>query len=253
MFLDGQLVPNTELGHIEIGGEDAELRASDAAREREGLSWSHYSRRLDQYLQTLEKLFSPDLIIIGGGASKKSDKFIPRLHLRTEVIPAALLNNAGIVGAALAAAPAGGAAGSERRRTSARRRPSRGENAARRSAGVSMLTPRGQIYRRRRGPSRAVVLFGSDSSSSSSWPWPAGVFSSGGGGQPDGRGGAALPDGPAAQDQRRPRQGRQLDKDRGARPRDRPAAGRPRLQGRVGRQRGRRQECPGERRTEDLS
>ena len=107
MFVDGELVPNTELGHIEIDGEDAELRASDAARDREGLSWSHYSRRLDRYLQTLEKLFSPDLFIIGGGASKKSEKFLPRLHLQTEVIPAALLNNAGIVGAALAAVPAG--------------------------------------------------------------------------------------------------------------------------------------------------
>ena len=116
MFLDGQLVPNTELGHIEIGGEDAELRASDAARDREGLSWSHYSRRLDRYLQALEKLFSPDLFIIGGGASKKSDKFIPRLHLRAEVIPAALLNNAGIVGAALAAVPAAGTAGRGRPR-----------------------------------------------------------------------------------------------------------------------------------------
>jgi len=113
MFLNGELVPNTELGHLEIDGVDAELRASDAARDREGLSWSHYSRRLDRYLQTLEKLFSPDLFIIGGGASKKSEKFLPRLNLQTQTIPAALLNNAGIVGAALAAVPATGAPGDD--------------------------------------------------------------------------------------------------------------------------------------------
>jgi len=107
LFSDGILVPNTELGHIEIGGEDAELRASDAAREREDLSWSDWGRRFDRYLDTIERLFWPDLIIIGGGASKKMDKFVERLSVIAELVPAQLRNDAGMVGAALAAEKAG--------------------------------------------------------------------------------------------------------------------------------------------------
>ena len=102
LFTQGRLLPNTELGHIEIDGEEAEAFASDAARKREDLSWKKWSKRLDKYLRTLEKLFWPDLIILGGGVSKKHDKFIPRLTVQAEVIPAQLLNEAGIVGAALA-------------------------------------------------------------------------------------------------------------------------------------------------------
>jgi len=103
LFLNGQLVPNTELGHIEIGGQDAELRASDAARQRDKLSWKRWAKRFNKYLNTLERLFSPELFILGGGASKKHEKFIPLLSVRAEILPAQLLNEAGIIGAALAA------------------------------------------------------------------------------------------------------------------------------------------------------
>ncbi len=103
LFIDGHLVPNTELGHIEVDGVDAERRASDAARQRERLSWKRWGKRFNKYLGTLEYLFSPDLFILGGGISKDHDKFIPLLTLRAEVKPAKLLNEAGIIGAALAA------------------------------------------------------------------------------------------------------------------------------------------------------
>jgi polyphosphate glucokinase len=103
LFLHGQLVPNTELGHVEIGGHDAELRASDAAREREDLSWDKWAKRVSRYLNTIEMLLWPDLIIIGGGVSRKADKFFDHLDVRTKVVAAQLQNDAGIVGAALAA------------------------------------------------------------------------------------------------------------------------------------------------------
>ncbi len=103
LFIDGKLVPNTELGHIEMDGGDAELRASDAARQREKLSWKRWTQRFNRYLSMLEHLFSPNLFILGGGASKDYEKFIPRLTLWCEVQPAQLLNEAGIIGAALAA------------------------------------------------------------------------------------------------------------------------------------------------------
>jgi polyphosphate glucokinase len=102
LFTDGVLLPNTELGHIEIDCEDAELMASDAARKRDDLSWGKWGQRFDEYLTTLEKLVWPDLIILGGGASKKYDKFIKYLTVHAKVVPAATLNEAGIIGAALA-------------------------------------------------------------------------------------------------------------------------------------------------------
>lgn len=104
LFVDGALVPNTELGHIEIRGKDAEERAADSVREREDLSWKQYAKRVDEYLDAIERLLWPDLVIIGGGASKKAEKFLPFLTTKVEVVPAQLLNEAGIVGAALAAA-----------------------------------------------------------------------------------------------------------------------------------------------------
>jgi polyphosphate glucokinase len=104
LFYNGVLVPNTEFGHIEMHGKDAEERASERARETEDLSWGKWAGRVDSYLDKMEQLLSPDLIIIGGGISKKSDKFLPRLRLRCKVVPATLLNDAGIVGAAMAAA-----------------------------------------------------------------------------------------------------------------------------------------------------
>ena len=103
LFIDGILVPNTELGHIEIGGQDAELTASDAARQREKLSWEKWATRFDRYLGTLERLFWPDLFILGGGAVKKAERFLPLLNLRTPAVTAEMGNNAGIVGAAMAA------------------------------------------------------------------------------------------------------------------------------------------------------
>ncbi len=101
VFTDGRLVPNTELGHIEIRGKDAERRASDAARKRKHLSWEEWAGRFQEYLEQIERLFSPDMIILGGGASKESDRFLPLLKTRAKLIPAQLLNQAGIIGAAL--------------------------------------------------------------------------------------------------------------------------------------------------------
>lgn len=103
LFVNGTLVPNTEFGHIELMGMDAEKYASDAARKTEELSWEDWAARFDQYLVSLEKLINPDLIIVGGGASKKGERFLPHLTVKTKVVPAELLNNAGLVGAALAA------------------------------------------------------------------------------------------------------------------------------------------------------
>jgi len=103
LFVDGKLVPNTELGHIEVECDDAELIASDFARREQDLSWKKWAKRLDKYLGQLERLLSPDLIIIGGGAVKKKELFLPQLTLHTPIIPAQLGNDAGIVGAALAA------------------------------------------------------------------------------------------------------------------------------------------------------
>ena len=105
LFVAGKLLPNTELGHIEIDGVEAELRAADRARKKEDLSWEEWSGRLQVYISTIERLLWPDLIIVGGGVSKKSEKFLPRLETRAEILPAELLNTAGVVGAALAAAP----------------------------------------------------------------------------------------------------------------------------------------------------
>jgi polyphosphate glucokinase len=107
LLYNGILVPNTELGHLELRGHDAEHYAANSAREREELSWSHWARRLTRYFQMLEKLFSPDLFVVGGGVSKDSDEFLPLLEIDTTIVPAELLNNAGIIGAALYAAEAG--------------------------------------------------------------------------------------------------------------------------------------------------
>ena len=104
LIVDGRLVPNLELGHLEVGGRKAESRASALARENEGLGWPEYAVRLQQYLQHVEFLFSPDLIILGGGISACSSEFLPRLSLRSPVVPAGLENSAGVVGAALYAA-----------------------------------------------------------------------------------------------------------------------------------------------------
>lgn len=104
VFTNGHLVPNTEFGHIEIKGKDAELQASDAARKRGNLSWKKWGKRFNRYLLTMERLIWPDLIILGGGAVKKADKFMHWIdEMQAEIVPAQLLNEAGIVGAAMAA------------------------------------------------------------------------------------------------------------------------------------------------------
>ena len=101
MVYDGVLVPNSELGHLEVDGHDAEKRAAASVREREDLSWEDWAARLTTYYRQLERLFSPELFVVGGGVSKKADKFLPLIRIDTEIIPAELLNAAGIVGAAL--------------------------------------------------------------------------------------------------------------------------------------------------------
>ena len=102
LFTQGRLMPNTEFGHIMIRDREAELRASDRIRKQEDLTWKKWARRLNEYLETMEALFWPDLIIVGGGVSKKADKFIPKLKTRAKIVPAQMLNIAGIAGAALA-------------------------------------------------------------------------------------------------------------------------------------------------------
>jgi len=108
LFLDGVLIPNTELGHLELDGKDAEVRASDRAREVEEMTWEKWADRVQAYLRHVEMLLSPRLFIIGGGVSKKADRFFPLIDLRTPMVPATLLNNAGIIGAAVTAEQAAG-------------------------------------------------------------------------------------------------------------------------------------------------
>ena len=108
LFIDGVLVPNTELGHLELHGHDAEKHASTKAKDDHELSWGHWAERVQKYLAHVEMLFSPELFIIGGGVSRKSHKFLPLIEgIKAEIVPAQLQNNAGIVGAAMRAAKAG--------------------------------------------------------------------------------------------------------------------------------------------------
>jgi len=108
MIHEGRLVPNTELGHVEIEGHDAETRAANSVREREGLSWEEWAARLTTYFRMLERLLTPDLFVVGGGVSKHASSFLPLVDVETEMIPAALLNSAGITGAAVLAGELGG-------------------------------------------------------------------------------------------------------------------------------------------------
>ncbi len=104
LFIDGQLVPNTELGHLELDGHDAESRAAASVKDKQKMSYKQWAKRVQAYMAHVEKLFTPDLFIVGGGVSKDADRWVPQLDLHTPVRPAQLLNNAGIVGAAMAAA-----------------------------------------------------------------------------------------------------------------------------------------------------
>ncbi|MBW2316707.1 MAG: ROK family protein [Deltaproteobacteria bacterium] len=103
LFIDGRLVPNTEFGHLEVRGKTAEARASDRVREERELTWKKWAERIDELLVRLNLHLWPDLVILGGGVSKKHDRFIPLLTTPIEIVPAELRNQAGIVGAALAA------------------------------------------------------------------------------------------------------------------------------------------------------
>lgn len=100
LLIDGRLVPNSELGHLELDGHDAEDRAAQSAKEREDLSYAEWAKRLQRYYRHVEDLLWPDLFVVGGGISKSADKFLPLLELRTPIVPAQLRNSAGIVGAA---------------------------------------------------------------------------------------------------------------------------------------------------------
>ena len=100
LFINGELVPNTELGHLEIDGVDYETKAAFSAKERENLDWDQWAERLQRYYSKLEALFTPDLFIVGGGVSKEHEFFLPLLKLKTPIVPAVLKNNAGIIGAA---------------------------------------------------------------------------------------------------------------------------------------------------------
>jgi polyphosphate glucokinase len=105
VFTDGVLVPNTELGHLELDGHEAEKRASSKAKDDHDLSWEQWAHRVQKYLAHVEMLFSPELFIVGGGVSRKSAKFLHHIEdIRAEIVPAQLQNNAGIVGAAMRAA-----------------------------------------------------------------------------------------------------------------------------------------------------
>ena len=110
VLVDGELVPNTELGHLPLHHQDAEDWAASSVRADEQLSWKKYAKRLERYLELVERLLWPQLLIIGGGVSKHGDKFLPHLDLHTEVVAAQLHNDAGIVGAALSAPVPPGAA-----------------------------------------------------------------------------------------------------------------------------------------------
>jgi len=106
LFVDGRLVPNVEFGQLYLRDQEqrAERYAAAAVRKREGLTWKTYAARLDQYLRHIDYIFSPRLIVIGGGTSKKHEKFFPHLTVEARIVPAALRNRAGIIGAATAVA-----------------------------------------------------------------------------------------------------------------------------------------------------
>jgi polyphosphate glucokinase len=103
IFVNGTLVPNTEFGHMEIRGKDAEDQASDRIRTEKKLTWTKWAKRVNEFLNRMDVLFSPDLFIIGGGVSKKHEKYLHLFNVQAEVVPAQLLNEAGIIGAAMAA------------------------------------------------------------------------------------------------------------------------------------------------------
>jgi polyphosphate glucokinase len=103
LFMNGKLIPNSELGHLEIDGVDYESMASYSAKEREGLSFADWAKRLTKYFNAVDRLLSPDLIIVGGGVSKQHEDFLPLIETKIKMVPAESKNNAGIIGAAFIA------------------------------------------------------------------------------------------------------------------------------------------------------
>ena len=100
LFMNGKLIPNTELGHLEIDGVDYETMAAYSAVERESLSFEDWAKRLTKYFNQVDRLFSPDLVIVGGGISKQHEEFLPLIETKLKLVPAESKNNAGIIGAA---------------------------------------------------------------------------------------------------------------------------------------------------------
>lgn len=109
LIMNGVLVPNSELGHLELDGHDAEKRAAASVRDEHGMSYKHWAKRVDAYMSHVERLFTPDLFVVGGGVSKHAHKWVPLLGIATPIEPAQLLNDAGIVGAAVTAVEKSGA------------------------------------------------------------------------------------------------------------------------------------------------
>lgn len=103
LFMNGKLIPNSELGHLEIDGADYEIMASYSAKERENLSFADWAKRLTKYFNMVDRLLSPDLIIVGGGISKQHEDFLPLIETKVKLVPAEARNNAGIIGAAFVA------------------------------------------------------------------------------------------------------------------------------------------------------
>jgi len=103
LIYQGALVPNSELGHLEVDGHDAESRAANSVREKKDLSWKAWAKALTRYYRAVEAVLSPDLFVIGGGVSKHSERFVPLIGVDTPIVPATLRNSAGIIGAALLA------------------------------------------------------------------------------------------------------------------------------------------------------
>lgn len=120
LLVDGTLVPNSELGHLPLHGGDAEKWAAASVRERLELDWDEFAGRVDDYLRLVERLLWPDLFVIGGGVAKKSDRFLPKLTCSTEVVPARLLNAAGIVGAAMSVHHRAGREGKKKKKSDRR-------------------------------------------------------------------------------------------------------------------------------------
>jgi polyphosphate glucokinase len=103
LFMNGRLIPNTELGHLEIDGVDYETMAAYSAMERENLSFEQWAERLTKYFNQVDRLLSPDLVIVGGGISKQHEEFLPLIQTKLKLVPAESKNNAGIIGAAFVA------------------------------------------------------------------------------------------------------------------------------------------------------